>query len=316
MRKTVLITGGLGYVGGRIAQFLAQKSDYYLLLGTRKKDSPKPDWLINGKLVYLDVLDQTSLNNAVQHADIVIHLAALNEIDCAADAQKAFLINTTGTSNLVEACKNSFVERFIYFSTAHVYGQLKGTVSEATPVLPTHPYAITHKYAENIVLTAKHFKGQVLRLSNAFGAPVNLQVDRWSLLINDLCRQAVTTNQLVLKSNGQQYRNFITLTDVCRAVEFLALQDKQFFPGVINLGSQNNWRVLEMVNLIVKQAVKVMGNEPKVIFPEDKQGMQDDFLLYSIEKLLNTGFVLTNDFELEIENTLKFCMNNFGLKKG
>jgi len=70
---------------------------------------------------------------------------------------------------------------------------------------PVHPYAITHHAAEDFVLAAhdeKRLMGYVIRLSNGFGAPAHAGVDRWTLLVNDLCRQAVQTRQLILRSAG------------------------------------------------------------------------------------------------------------------
>ena len=110
------------------------------------------------------------------------------------------------------------VERFIYFSTAHIYGApLEGTITEKSLPSPVHPYAITHRAAEDYVIAAakqKRIQGTVLRLSNSFGAPVSPHVNRWTLLANDLCRQAVEKGTITLRSNGCQYRDFICLTDV------------------------------------------------------------------------------------------------------
>jgi len=117
------------------------------------------------------------------------------------------------------------LERFIYFFTAHVYGEpLIGRITEATLPRPIHPYAITHYAAKNFVLAAHNqnkITGVALRLSNGFGAPTHPNVDCWTLLVNDLCRQAVQTRKIVLRSNGLQQRDLIPLMDIGGAVRHL-----------------------------------------------------------------------------------------------
>src|ERR1051326_4797952 len=222
MNESILITGGLGYVGGRIARALAEQTDFALLLGTRHSKLPKPAWLKRGSVIPLDVTGGQALHDVWKGVRFVLHLAAMNEIESAKDPAGAVTVNTLGTLKLVQAAERAGVERFIYFSTAHVYGvPLAGSITEATLPRPVHPYAMTHRAAEDFVLAAhdrKTMGGLVLRLSNGFGAPIRPEVNRWTLLVNDLCRQAVTARKLVLQSSGLQQRDFVTLSDVARAV--------------------------------------------------------------------------------------------------
>ena len=238
MKKRVLITGGFGYLGGRIAADPSVAPDSVKRLGSRKKRSV-PEGLPECEAVVMDVLDPDSLSVAMRNVQSVIHLSAMNENDCAADPNQALLINSLGTLNTLQAAIAAGVERFIYFSTAHVYGSpLAGNISEQTITRPVHPYAITHRAAEDFVL-AEHSRnkicGIVVRLSNGFGTPTRPDVDRWTLLVNDLCRQAVCDRKLVLRSSGLQQRDFITLTDVGRAVaHLLSLPRKACGDGLFN----------------------------------------------------------------------------------
>ena len=128
--------------------------------------------------------------------------------------------------DIVEWCG---VPRFLYFSTAHVYGSsLEGTITEQTCPRNLHPYATSHLAGEQAVLEAAQrgaIRGVVFRLSNAFGAPVSSEVNCWMLLVNDLCRQAVTTGELALRTAGLQLRDFVTLEDVTRAVLHVLQRD-------------------------------------------------------------------------------------------
>ena len=105
--------------------------------------------------------------------------------------------NGVATKRLVEAASRAGVKKFIYLSTAHVYASpLVGTITEQTLPNNSHPYASSHLAGESAVLNADErgvIQGVVMRLSNAYGAPMHKGVNCWMLVVNDLCRQAVQT---------------------------------------------------------------------------------------------------------------------------
>lgn len=309
----ILITGGLGYVGGRIAQYLAQQTPFYLRLGTRKIISQNKiptiyPWLKNGEICHLDLTDSQSCENALQEIDVVIHLAAVNEIESLENPKKAVLINTLGTRKLLEKAQKTAIHRFIYFSTAHVYGApLAGIISETTDPKPVHPYAITHHDAEDMVLAATHLTGVVLRLSNAIGAPISMDIDRWTLLANDLCRQAILQKELHLKTPGTQYRDFITLTDVGQAVKLiLTIPKDQLGNGLFNLGSGSSLSIFEMATLIAERYQVQFGFTPPIFRPQPNINIQSPKLVYSIAKICQLGFRPSNHIATEIDQLLKF----------
>lgn len=316
MIRNVLISGGLGYIGGRVSQHLAQQSSIKLCVGTRDFKQDKPDWLINGDLVQLDLSDQDSLDKACAGTHSIVHLAAINEHDCVADTEQAIIINSLGAVKLLNAAIQAGVQRFIYLSTAHVYGSpLTGTLSEGILPRPQHPYAITHKTAEDFILAA-HDKGQinavVLRLSNGFGCPERASVNRWTLLVNDLCKQAVTTGKLVLHSSGTQLRDFITLTDVSRAVEHvLNMSDAETDDGLFNLGGENSIRIIDMAEIIADRCNKTLNRDIELVCPSPGKNEPSYELKYSIDKFKSTGFELKSNTVEEIDATLRLCMTAF-----
>jgi UDP-glucose 4-epimerase len=236
-----------------------------------------------------------------------------------ANPGQALLINGLGALNLLEAAKGAGVERFIYLSTAHVYGApLAGVITEASLPRPNHPYAITHKVAEDFILAAhdrQEMLGIALRLSNGFGAPASAHINRWTLIVNDLCRQAVTTGKLVLKSAGRQWRDFITLTDVIRSVKyFLNLPAAACQDGLFNLGGAYSLRIIDLARRIADRASRFLGFTPPIHRPEP--GPTDSFppLEYRVDKLKSTGFTLCRNIDEEIDATLRFCQEVFGEK--
>jgi len=317
MTRTVLLTGGLGYVGGRVAEWLARDPALEIYVTTRNPAlTDLPPWCPRDHCIRLDLTNDEDINNACIGMDTVVHFAALNEIDSQKDPVRALLINGLGTQKLVKSAESAGVKRCIYFSTAHIYrSPLQGTITETTLPRPVHPYAISHRTAEDIVLAANQgcsLSGVVIRLSNSLGAPINPRVNRWSLIANDLCRQAVTTGEIRLKTSGMQERDFIALSDVARAVSHvIQLPDTVLGDGIFNLGGEKGLSILQLATLIQERCRVKLGFTPPLHRPEPTPGETWVPLMYSIEKLKATGFVLTGNLVEEIDNTLLFCKNHF-----
>lgn len=314
MSQRVLITGAYGYVGGRVAQALAARGAA-VSLGTRQPRASSPAWLPHAKVVSMDWRTTASLHTACTGIDAIVHLAAMNEVDAAGDAQGALDVNGMWSLRLLEAAQAAGVRRFVYLSTAHVYGALlAGTIDESRVPRPRHPYAVTHKVTEDFVLAAHDsgkIEGVVLRLSNGFGAPAHLAVDRWTLLVNDLCRQAVATRTLVLQSPGVQRRDFITLEDAAEAIaHVLALPLAALGDGLFNLGGDASMRVIDMAELIAARCQAVLGFTLVIKRPEPKAGETAPGLTYSSAKLLRTGWVPARRHAIEIDATLQLCASD------
>ena len=313
MKRKILITGGFGYVGGRVAQMLAKRKDVQIFLGSRNEQS-SPGWLTDASVIQMDWLSQHSLIQSCKDIDTVVHLAAMNDGECLRDPVAALEVNAVNTARLVEAAKTSSVQRFIYVSTAHVYGsKLVGLIDETTLPKGPHPYATSHRAAEDIVLASNtHFIGIVLRLSNGFGVPADPNVNAWMLLTNDLCKQAVTLRSMTLRSYGLQQRDFVTLDDVARVVDhMLELPKSKAGDGLFNVGSSYSMRVIDMVELIQSRCTKLFNFTPEIIRPKKDDNEMNLDLDYRIDKLLNTNFTLKGDMSSEIDALLLMCKKNF-----
>ncbi|MBT3515338.1 MAG: SDR family oxidoreductase, partial [Nitrospina sp.] len=261
----ILITGGLGYLGGRIADSLKRNHpESTIILGTSRKISEAPNWAKAFQIVPLNILDPASIKNAVSN-DIhaIIHLAALNEHDSFNNIESAWKTNTLGTQALLSAASQKQILKFIYFSTFHVYGDCKGEITENSPTRPYHPYAATHRAAEDMVRFYQHYKNMntlTLRLSNGFGYPMDSEVNRWTLIFNDLCRQAMTSRKMVIKSSGKQHRDFIALHDVSTAVDHFLFENlEKWDDGLFNLGGDCSFSILEVAKVIATVYEKKYG---------------------------------------------------------
>lgn len=309
----ILVAGGFGYVGGRIAHVLSD-AGHTVVLGTRQA-APPPAWLPQARVRRLQWQDRVALEESCRGMDAVVHAAGMNAQDCAADPVAALESNGVATARLLTAAIRSGVPRFLYFSTAHVYGSsLEGTITEQTCPRNLHPYATSHLAGEQAVLEAAQrgaIRGVVFRLSNAFGAPMSSEVNCWMLLVNDLCRQAVTTGELALRTAGLQLRDFVTLEDVTRAVLHVLQRDTvQAGDGLFNLGGDAARSILSMTEFVSERWKSLTGQSLPIVRPAPA-GPSPSALTYSSDKLLATGFSLSSRWSHEIDATLALCRTAF-----
>jgi UDP-glucose 4-epimerase len=309
--KKILITGGTGYVGGRLAKRLS--GEHKVLVSSRNPQNIKNQNLYKE----VEIIDHHSLFDSKKFpvVDAIIHLAALNEKDSVTKPSDAIRVNVDETRIILENSINRGVKRFIYFSTAHIYGApLAGNINETTLPRPAHPYSITHRAAEDYIVAAtdqKRIQGTVLRLSNSFGAPVSKDVNRWTLLANDLCRQAVEKGEMTLHSNGCQYRDFICLTDVEDVIAFMMERDAPLKYIVYNLGSGLSMRVIDMARLIGQLCITVLQKNIEIKMPADVKETEEPGLEFSTTRLMSEGFKINNDVHGELDRLLRFCAEQF-----
>ncbi|MCH9770701.1 MAG: SDR family oxidoreductase [Gammaproteobacteria bacterium] len=320
--KKILITGVSGYIGGRLIEHLYQYSQYEIHATSRHVPTEIKSKFPLATFYDLDISKSSrTLEQLCSVVDCIIHLAAVNEIVSLQDPVKAVEINCVASIRLLELAKKNPRMRFIYLSTAHVYGSpLSGCLTEVSDCNPSHPYSITHKVVEDFVLTyhkKQQISGVVLRLSNSFGAPLLPNVDRWSLLVNDIVRNVIETKRIKMKSDGRAFRDFITLTDVCCAIQFFIDTPRDnLLDGLFNLGGKNTMRVIDMVEIIRNRCRAVFGFTPELNIPEATSVCLDgtEKLVYEMKKLEALGFSLVNNIYEEIDRMLLFCQNAFSME--
>jgi len=317
----ILVTGGTGYVGGRLAEcFRKDPSGGDVVLGVWKGLESLPRWANEFTVIPMELMDERSVKECVDKAEVdcIVHLAAVNEIVSGDDPGLAHEINCRGTERLLKAAYTFGVKKFVYFSTFHVYRpEAGGVITECTPARPVHPYASTHLDAEKVVekFRDKGMETLIFRLSNSYGYPADKDIDRWTLVVNDLCRQAVTQSRIVLKSSGRQHRDFIALSDVARAVgHFLFTVPGDWGDGLYNLGGGRSMSVLEMAEKVSGLYADKYGKKITVEREPDGDADRCEPVTYSIDKLVAKGFVPEGDMDCEIMRTFEVCEGFKGAK--
>lgn len=207
----VLITGGRGYVGQWIVDYLADH-DLYML--------------------NTDITDVSALGDELKDRefDVVVHLAASH----ATDEDTLNGVNVIGTQNLIRTIDLTKLKRFIFLSSIHVYGTVGGTITELTPTDPTGAYGRSKLKAEEIIKQAP-VESVIFRLSHAYGAPRSAETSRWKLFFNDICKQVYQHQQIKVHSAANTQLDMIWLDYVRKAI--LKASEGKIPSGVYNLGS-------------------------------------------------------------------------------
>jgi UDP-glucose 4-epimerase len=312
----VLLTGGVGYLGGRLAEFLAAHTEHDVVLGTRTPERA-PAWAKSYPCVRTDWTEPTNLFAACKNVEAIVHLVGMNAACSAADPPGALEVNGLGTARLLRAACDAGVRRFIYLSTAHVYGDsLTGIVDEVSCPRPRHPYATSHRAGEDAVRAASFstgIEGLVVRLSNAYGAPADCSADCWSLLTNDLCLQSVRTQRLTLRTKGDQRRDFVPLGEVCRALAHLLSVPASTLKNneTVNLGGGWAPTLREMAMLVGKRSDAVLGFHPEVVSGSTADATGGGLIEYRVTRLLASGFEQNpNALIAEMDGLIRFCHRN------
>ena len=314
MKPVVLLTGGFGNLGGRVAAALHDQGDCDIRLASRSH-TLAPAWAPLAEVIHLDVLNAADIAQSCKGVSAVVHLAALNDRQAADDPELAEAVSGRGTHALINAAIENHVQRFIFMSTAHVYSSpLQGVITESTSTTNQHPYVTSHISGERAVAERhdrEQFLGIRLRCANGFGYPMSPDVDIWHTLVYDLCKQVVATRRMTLRSSGLQQRNFIPVSDICAAIlHFLQLDAAQVPDGLFNLGGLRSTTVLEMATVVAERAHAVLGITATIERPHPSSDEPINALDFRINKLAETGFVPKNLINEEIDRLLLVCAEN------
>lgn len=288
----VLVTGGFGFLGGRLALGLKARGHEPVLIGRRVR----PSGTFGLPHAALDVLSPVEdLRATLRHfgVEAIVHLAALDEVEAVRDPELALRVSGEGTRRLIEAAQAEGHPRFVFFSTFHVYGRaFAPRIDEELPAKASHPYAIAHLAGEGYCRQANELAGPrcvVFRFSNGYGAPADLAVERWSLAHNGLCREAVTNGTVTLLTPGTQRRDLVWLDDAAQATDLvLRAPTALLAEPVFNLGGGRAITIVELANVVAARASRLLGKEVRVTRPSE--GQPTPPFEYSIERLRALGY--------------------------
>lgn len=266
VKKKVLVTGGSGYLGARLCLHLANEG-YAVTSLCHSKIPIDENWVSKMDRVLLgDIRDEDFMQEVAEYKyDVLVHLVSLDHHQSNGNPSFVSSVNITPVWSLLDLFSKQGLGKFIYFSTAQVYGTLKDElVTESETLNVRNAYGLTHQIGEVICEYYNRVTEVdccVVRLSNSYGAPFFQGNNCWWLVVNDLCRMAYTQKQIVLQSDGTPLRDFIHGWDVCRGVEAIIETTEKH--TTYNLNSGVTLSIME----IAEKIKKVFAQRYSLILP-------------------------------------------------
>lgn len=255
----VLITGAGGYIGTILTEILSHKNyeivalDRFLFGNTLKEYS-------GIEIIKEDVRTMPSeqLTSMMKKVDAVIDLAALsNDPSGELNALNTISINHLGRFRVASIAKSCGVKKYILPSSCSIYGFNEEFVDESSNPNPLTTYAKANLMIEkdSMNLNDENFQVTVFRLATVYGLSAKRM--RFDLVVNDVVGQIYTKGFTNLTTGGKQWRPFVHVRDVCKALT-IGLESKNNLGGqVYNLGSNSqNYQIIDVAKKIFSALVK------------------------------------------------------------
>ena len=273
---TWVVTGGAGFIGSNFVRLALERQadlrivniDLLTYAGNLENLQGVPE--DRHAFVRADICDPEAMRQAVpQEADALLNFAAETHVDRSILGPLAFVrTNVLGTQVLLDVAREKGVKRFLQVSTDEVYGSLvpgASAFTEASPLVPSSPYAASKAAAHLMVLAARRTYGQnvvLTRCSNNYG-PYQFPEKLIPLMLSN----ALEDKPLPVYGDGRQVRDWIHTDDHSRAV--LAVLDGGRPGAVYNIGARSERQNIDVVREILRQVGKP---ESLIRFVKDRPG--------------------------------------------
>lgn len=279
--KTILITGGAGFIGSAFTHYVFKKyPDYRIIVvdcltyAGSLDNLPVPIWKEkNGRLIfwYGNVSNGELMDTLVSQSDLIVHFAAESHVTRSIyDNTQFFTTDVLGTQTVANAvCKyRDRVERFVHISTSEVYGTaLSEKMDENHPLNPMSPYAAAKAGADRLVYSYWATYGipaVILRPFNNYGPRQHLEK-----VIPRFITSIVLGEKLRVHGDGTSSRDFVYVEDNCNAIDLALHAPQEKVVGeVFNVGSGKDRAIKEIAYDVIRlmcsddNCVVHIGNRP------------------------------------------------------
>ena len=274
MKRTILVTGGAGFIGSNLLRLMVNKYSDYTFINLDKltyagnlENLKGLESYGNYTFVKGDICDSNLLNDLFNKYAInaVMHLAAESHVDRSISNPMSFIeTNIVGTVTLLNAAKHAWDGNyedkiFYHISTDEVYGSLgeTGFFTESTSYDPRSPYSASKASSDHLVRAYYHTYGMPVKLSNCSNnyGPYQFPEKLLPLMINNI----KNNKELPVYGDGKYTRDWLWVDDHAEAIDVV------FHKGAIgetyNIGGNNEWKNIDLVELLCDTMDQLLDRE-------------------------------------------------------
>ena len=328
MNKTILITGGAGFIGSHVVRLFVNKYPDYQIINLDKltyagnlENLSDVDKKPNYTFVKGDIVDAAFIEGLFTkyQFDGIIHLAAESHVDRSITDPMAFInTNVLGTVHLLNAAKEQWKgnfegKRFYHISTDEVYGALgdTGFFTEETSYDPKSPYSASKASSDHFVRAYKNtYKLPIVvsNCSNNYG-PNQFPEKLLPLAINNIKNK----KPIPIYGKGENIRDWLYVEDHASAIDLI--YHKAANGKTYNIGGHNEWTNIALIKLLCKVMDKKLGceageSEKLITYVTDRAGHD---LRYAIDASLiekELGWKPSLTFEIGLEKTVDWYLDH------
>lgn len=328
MQRTLLITGGAGFIGSHVVRLFVTKYPEYRIVNLDAltyagnlenlvdvKD--KPNYVFEKG----DITDEAFVDKlfASYQFDAVVHLAAESHVDRSIMDPLAFIkTNVLGTAILLNAARKYWLDNtegklFYHVSTDEVYGTLsdEGFFTEETPYDPRSPYSASKASSDHFVMAyhhTYHIPVIISNCSNNYGSHHFPEK-----LIPLAIRNIKNSKPVPVYGKGENVRDWLWVEDHARAID--TIFHKGRIGETYNIGGFNEWKNIDLINLLCMIMDKKLGRAPGtsaqlITFVKDRAGHDLRYAIDATKLNKELGWQPSLQFEEGLEKTVDWYLAN------
>ena len=326
--KTLLITGGAGFIGSHLVRLMVNKYPEYRIINLDKltyagnlENLRDVEGNENYSFIKADINDEAAIGDvfSMHKLDGIIHLAAESHVDRSISNPTEFIYtNIVGTVNLLNAARHQWKDvmegkLFYHVSTDEVYGSLgdTGLFTESTAYDPRSPYSASKASSDHLVRSYFHTFGLPVVISNCSNNYGGYQFPE--KLIPLMIHNIKNNKPLPVYGKGLNVRDWLYVEDHASAIDLIFHKGKM--GETYNIGGNNEWRNIDLVKLLCRIMDEKLGreagtSEKLITFVTDRAGHDLRYAIDSSKLQNELGWTPSLQFDEGLEKTVEWYLAN------